>query len=177
MNNIKEIEKEIEQIIDDYGAPENITDEIKEFFSGNLDRIIDFIKASDHVVKEITLTAEDIVEITNRMNNEFRKGYQPSQGLLEYLMCKVIRDYKGISFFEEEPIKSPNEKVQSFGDLLRENIIYTKDGKEYRKINRNEIIKEGAMFSWRGGELQPIHSTADDTPANFANEREFYNPL
>ena len=55
------------------------------------------------------LTAEDIVEITNRMNNEFQDKNKPSQGCLEYLMCKVIRDYKNIDFFKEEPIKGPDE--------------------------------------------------------------------
>lgn len=40
-------EKKVIEIIDDYGAPENITDEIKEFLFGssnNIYSIIEFVK-------------------------------------------------------------------------------------------------------------------------------------
>ena len=51
---------------------------------------------------EITLNAADISEIAELMNKE---SHNISQGYLEYLLCKAIRDYRGISFFEESPIK------------------------------------------------------------------------
>jgi len=58
---------------------------------------------------------------------------------------------------------------------------YYKNGKSYRKLKRNEIIKEGAMQSWCYGELQPIMNINDetigDTPSSFSDERDFYNPI
>ncbi len=52
-------------------------------------------------------------------------------------------------------------------------------GKGYKKLKRNEIIKEGAMHSWQNGELQPIKGsdTIGDIPSSFSNKREFYNPI
>ena len=71
--------------------------------------------------------------------------------------------------------------VQSYGDLIRENLIYTRFGKHYRKVKRDEIIEEGAMQSWEDGELQPITNsdgeTVGDTPSSFSDERDFYNPI
>jgi len=57
--------------------------------------------------------------------------------------------------------------------------IYYKDGKCYRKIGRHEIIKPGAMHSWHHGELLSIlgRDTIGDVPANFHDERDFYNPI
>ena len=119
------------------------------------------------MVTKIVLTAEDIVEITNKMNNEFQGKNKPTQGYLEYLMCKVIRDYKGIDFFKEEPIKGPDEDVNE------------KDDKKYRKIGKYEKIAKGAMQSWNNGILTPIWMprTIGDIPAHYANERDFYNPI
>ena len=58
-------------------------------------------------------------------------------------------------------------------------IVYIRFDKEYRKLKRNEIIKDGAMQSWCHGELTPITNsdgkTIGDTPANFSDERDFYN--
>lgn len=60
-------------------------------------------------------------------------------------------------------------------------VIYTRNGKDYFKITRYEKIKEGALQSWCGGELQPITNsdgkTVGSTPADFSNEREFFNPV
>ena len=71
--------------------------------------------------------------------------------------------------------------VQSYGDLLRENLIYTRFGKQYKKVKRDEIIEEGAMQSWENGELQPLGNgdgkTVGDTPSSFSDERDFYNPI
>lgn len=59
--------------------------------------------------------------------------------------------------------------------------IYYKDGKKYKKLKRNEIIKEGAMQSWLHGELIPIKNTdgttVGGTPSQFSNKRDFYNPI
>jgi len=63
---------------------------------------------------------------------------------------------------------------------MKENMYY-RNGKKYRKIGRNEIIMEGAMHSWCGGVLMPIlnsdSETVGDIPANFSDERDFYNPV
>jgi len=61
------------------------------------------------------------------------------------------------------------------------NLIYTRFGKKYRKLKRNEIIKKGAMQSWCYGELQPIKNsdgeTIGNTPSSFSDERDFYTPI
>lgn len=62
-----------------------------------------------------------------------------------------------------------------------EDITYYKNGKKYRKLRRDEIIKKGAMHSFCGGELRPITNsdgqTIGGTPSKFSDEREFYNPI
>lgn len=77
--------------------------------------------------------------------------------------------------------------MNDYGDLIRENLIYTKTDektgliKQYKKIKKDEIIKEGAMQSWDNGELQPIKNTDGETigdiPSSFSDERDFYNPI
>lgn len=58
---------------------------------------------------------------------------------------------------------------------------YYRFGKPYRKLKRDEVIKEGAMQSWDHGELQPVMNTdgktIGDTPSSFSDERDFYNPV
>ena len=58
---------------------------------------------------------------------------------------------------------------------------YYKDGKPYRKLERHEVIAEGAMQSLCHGELIPIMNTdgktIGGTPADFSPERDFYNPI
>jgi Flp pilus assembly CpaF family ATPase len=63
--------------------------------------------------------------------------------------------------------------------IINKEIEYIRFGKKYRKIGRNEVIKEGAMQSWCYGELHPIMGidTIGDIPANYSDEREFYNPI
>lgn len=74
-----------------------------------------------------------------------------------------------------EPTKDQNPTL---GDLVRANLVYTKNGKKYRKIGKNEKIAEGAMTAWNSGELQPIRgTTVDRLPAHFAKNRKFYNPI
>lgn len=61
--------------------------------------------------------------------------------------------------------------------------IYCKNGKFYRRLKRNEVIKEGAMQSFGPFELQPVADSNDEivgrTPSSFSdideNERRFYN--
>jgi len=55
---------------------------------------------------------------------------------------------------------------------------YYKDGKQYKKIINNGIIKKGAMHSWCFGELKPVMSddSIGDRPSSFSKEREFFNP-
>ena len=57
--------------------------------------------------------------------------------------------------------------------------IYHRHGKQYRKLERHEIIKAGALHSVCYGELMPIinDETIGQTPAEFSNEREFFNPI
>lgn len=56
---------------------------------------------------------------------------------------------------------------------------YVRFGKQYRKLGRMEIIKNGACHSLCGGELYPIVGvdTVGDVPASFSDQREFYNPI
>lgn len=49
----------------------------------------------------VVLNHMDIAEITELMNKEFSEDPKPSQGYLEYLLCKAIREYKGVSLFEK----------------------------------------------------------------------------
>jgi hypothetical protein len=64
---------------------------------------------------------------------------------------------------------------------MDKSIIYKRFGKQYIKLKRNEVIKEGAVQSWCDGDLQPImHSdneTIGDIPSNFSDSRDFYNPI
>ncbi len=74
---------------------------------------------------------------------------------------------------------------QTFGEWLRSTvlgkIIYIRNGKKFYKLERNEIIKEGAMMSWCNGELIPITNgdgkTIGRPPSEFSDERDFYNPF
>lgn len=58
-------------------------------------------------------------------------------------------------------------------------IIYQRFGKEYRKMGRDEIIREGCMHSWCLGELFPIMNSQvyGQTPSNFSDERDFFSPV
>jgi hypothetical protein len=71
--------------------------------------------------------------------------------------------------------------MTDFGDAIRENLIYTRFDNKYKKLKRDEVIKEGAMQSWENGELQPITNsdgeTIGDIPASFSDGRDFYNPI
>lgn len=71
------------------------------------------------------------------------------------------------------------ENQESLGDLVRKALIYTRYGREYRKLDRDEIIEEGAMHSYCDGELQPMQNpgTVGDVPGSFSYERDFYNPI
>lgn len=57
---------------------------------------------------------------------------------------------------------------------------YKIDGKKYRKIGKDEIIKKGAMHSLSGGGLMPVLNngeTIGDKPSSFGTGRDFYNPI
>lgn len=56
-------------------------------------------------------------------------------------------------------------------------IVYRRFGNDYRKLGRDEKIKEGALHSWNGGALRPVMNadTVGQTPADFSDERDFYN--
>jgi len=59
-------------------------------------------------------------------------------------------------------------------------LIYFREGKRYVKIQRNEVIRQGAMHSWCNGELIPLanpQETIGQTPNDFSPERDFYNPV
>lgn len=139
----------------------------------------------------IHLNATDIAE---RMNNELNMKDKLSQGYIEYLLCKVIRDYKNINFLDEAPIISSGDILcEDFIKIPITEVVRDKNGKEYRKLNRNEVIKKGAMHSWNNGELCSIFDNpyaVGETPDNFKNgmiptyslsgkrnEIDFYNPI
>jgi len=61
---------------------------------------------------------------------------------------------------------------------MKENTYY-RFGKPYKKLQRHEIIREGAMQSWCNGELNSImeDDIVGQTPNQFSDERDFYNPV
>lgn len=70
----------------------------------------------------VTLTHEDIADLTNNMNNAFPEHEKPSQGYLEYLLCAAIRDIKNIDFFKEQGEKMRTEEAkepETLGTILR----------------------------------------------------------
>lgn len=75
----------------------------------------------------------------------------------------------------------PYCKAYSFIEDKKATVTYQRFGKKYRKIGRHEVIKEGAMYSWRLGELKPtgqfMPDTVGDIPAHYYSERDFYNPI
>lgn len=88
-------------------------------------------------------------------------------------------------FIKRYEIKSKDEIACSHIKALyvevvkAKEVIYKKDGNEYRKLKRDEVIKAGAMMSIDNGELYPITNRLGDTigstPAEFSDERDFYN--
>ena len=62
----------------------------------------------------VTLTHEDIADITNTMNNHFvSAGHDaPSQGYLEYLMCLAIKKIKSVDFFAEQAKENEREELE-----------------------------------------------------------------
>ena len=58
-------------------------------------------------------------------------------------------------------------------------IVYYRNNKKYRKIDRNEVIEEGAMHSILDGELHTVKfpETVGETPSDFSADRNFYNPI
>lgn len=62
-------------------------------------------------------------------------------------------------------------------ETIGEHLQYTRYGKQYRKLGRDEVIKEGALHSYCFGELYPIRDedTIGQTPADFSDERDFFN--
>lgn len=53
------------------------------------------------------------------------------------------------------------------------------EGKQYIKIERNEIIKVGAIQRFKDFRYLPLknESTIGRYPCNFSDERNFYNPI
>jgi len=62
---------------------------------------------------------------------------------------------------------------------MSDKITYIQNGKQYQKLERDEIIKPGAMQSLYAGDLFPImhQETIGQTPADFSDKRDFYNPI
>ncbi len=81
---------------------------------------------------------------------------------------------------DNDRLECPTCKL-TLGSILRDYLKYqyVKDGKPYRKLDRDEVIGEDAMQSWCNGELQPVMGTdtIGDTPSSFSDERDFYNPI
>ena len=86
-------------------------------------------------------------------------------------------------------LKPVDETTNSLGDFLRKALkelpvtkfVKDKNGKKYRKLDREEFIKPGAMYSWNNSKLMPItnfsRETIGNTPSDFSDERDFYNPV
>ena len=49
----------------------------------------------------VTLKHDDIIELANRMNDDWGNDPKPSPGYLEYMMCRHLRDMGKGDFIEE----------------------------------------------------------------------------
>ena len=60
-------------------------------------------------------------------------------------------------------------------------MIVNINGKRYRKLDRDEEIKEGAMMTFNGSKLMSIKNTdgktIGHTPSYFSSRRDFFNPI
>ncbi len=70
-------------------------------------------------------------------------------------------------------------KNETFGELIRDNLIY--DMSKYVKLERHEVIKEGALHSFHNSKPKLImnsdEKTIGYTPSDFSKDRVFYNPI
>lgn len=59
----------------------------------------------------------------------------------------------------------------------KDEVIYYLFGKQYHKLDRNEIIKKDAVYSFCNFELRPILNPdiVGHTPSEFDDEEDFYN--
>ena len=80
----------------------------------------------------VVLNHMDIAEITELMNKEFPEDSKPSQGYLEYLLCKAIREYKGVNLFEKN---NQNNKIEHKKCSKSECIITKTNICPYSEIN------------------------------------------
>jgi hypothetical protein len=60
----------------------------------------------------VTLSHEDIADITNDMNNAFPPEEKPSQAYLEFLLCQAVIKRKSVDFFEEQ--RAANTELDNF---------------------------------------------------------------
>jgi hypothetical protein len=56
-------------------------------------------------------------------------------------------------------------------------MIRQHDGKQYKRLQRDEVIEHGAMHSVEGGMLHPVlnEETIGMKPEDFSDERDFWN--
>jgi hypothetical protein len=70
-----------------------------------MEKIKELLKEEQQEKLTVTLGNSDIVAITERMHRDWPNpshGHAPSQGFLEYKFCALIKEIKGVDFFEEE---------------------------------------------------------------------------
>ena len=100
-------------------------------------------------------------------------------GSLHHPMCADCNGCDCYKFPECDHIVLNWYEYQQYEEAEKAEKIKVKDGKKYRKLDREEVIAEGAMHSWCNGELHPIMSidTIGDKPSSFCDKRDFYNPV
>lgn len=64
-------------------------------------------------------------------------------------------------------------------ETLKKETVVEFDGVLYRKLERDEVIAEGAVHTYEGHGPFPIGDpdTVGDVPNSFSKKRTFYNPL
>jgi len=87
-------------------------------------------------------------------------------------LTAILRDDFGVD--TQKLLKEIEEKA----DQIYEG-IYLFEGRKYRKLRRDEKIAAGAIHSFAGAPLHPICSkeTIGQTPNNFSEKRDFFNPV
>ena len=120
---------------------------------------LDYDEAIEKLKEAILLQSKEAGKLINPLNsdNDSKNVYG--------IMCTWNQIFKAMTLAEKE--------------WNRANPVYWRNGKSYRKLNRDEVIKDGALHSYCNGELKPILGlhTVGDTPSGFSDDRDFYNPV
>lgn len=86
-----------------------------------------------------------------------------------------------VGYWELKELYEKHETDEEFSTYQRAlNEFITFNGRKYKKVRPNEIIKEGAIHTFNGSPPSPITNalgeTVGYTPKEFSDLRVFYNP-